>query len=95
MKNKIKIIAETAWHHEGDFEFMKKLVKSIVEKSNADFIKLHITLDLDSYMDKTHPLFGTLKKWMFREAQWVELLNMVMQSDKSILLLVNDMRSIE
>jgi hypothetical protein len=25
MSNKIKLIAETAWHHEGDFEFMQNL----------------------------------------------------------------------
>jgi N,N'-diacetyllegionaminate synthase len=46
----IKLIAETAWHHEGDFIFMKDLVARICENSNADVVKFHITLDLDEYM---------------------------------------------
>ena len=36
----IKLIAETAWHHQGDFMFMKKLVTEIA-KTNADIIKIH------------------------------------------------------
>ena len=29
---KIKLIAETAWHHDGDFAFMQKLVNEILKK---------------------------------------------------------------
>ena len=32
----MKLIAETAWHHEGNFLFMKKLVSDIINKTNAD-----------------------------------------------------------
>ena len=42
-----KMIAETAWHHEGDFAFMKKLVTEISNDSLADIVKLHITLDFE------------------------------------------------
>jgi len=28
----MKLIAETAWHHEGDFDFMKNLVTEICYK---------------------------------------------------------------
>ena len=44
-----KLIAETAWHHEGDYDFMKNLVTSICKLSKADIVKFHITLDLDEY----------------------------------------------
>ena len=47
-----KLIAETAWHHEGDFIFMKDLVTKICETSNADIVKFHISLDLEEYMSK-------------------------------------------
>jgi len=36
----IKTIAETAWHHDGDFEFITQLVDDIIQHTNADFIKL-------------------------------------------------------
>ena len=61
----IKLIAETAWHHEGDYGFMKNLVTSICELSKADIVKLHITLDLDEYMNKDHAAYETLKSWVF------------------------------
>ena len=48
-----KLIAETAYHHEGDYPFMKELVTRICETSNADIVKFHITLDLDEYMNKS------------------------------------------
>ena len=41
----MKLIAETAWHHEGNFDFMKNLVTEIVNKTNADIVKMHITLN--------------------------------------------------
>ena len=68
----IKLIAETAWHHEGDFAFMRDLVEEICENSLADIVKLHITLDLNEYMDFKHPSYNLLKKWMLSEEQWVE-----------------------
>ena len=43
---KIKLIAETAWHHDGDFAFMQKLVNEILKKSKLDILKMHLTLDL-------------------------------------------------
>ena len=38
----VKIIAETAWHHEGDLVFMKELVSEICLKTRTNYIKLHI-----------------------------------------------------
>ena len=66
----IKLIAETAWHHEGDYLFMKQLVTRICETSSSDIVKLHITLDLDEYMSKDHDSYKTLKSWMLSAKQW-------------------------
>jgi len=61
----IKLIAETAWHHEGDFIFMKNLISDIINKTKTDIIKMHVTLDLDEYMDSNHELFEKLKSMVF------------------------------
>ena len=45
----IKIIAETAWHHEGDIEYMKHLVSNICNKTTADYVKLHINIDFNKH----------------------------------------------
>ena len=93
--NKLKFIAETAWHHEGDFNFMKKLVNSICKKSKADIVKLHITLDFDSYMSVNHPSYSTLKRWLFSKNQWNKLIKIIRENKKELMLLVNDIKAID
>lgn len=94
MSEKIKLIAETAWHHEGDFEFMMELINNII-KSKADIVKLHITLDLNEYMGEKHPAYKTLKNWMFNKKQWASIFEIIQNSDKDLMLLLNDKKSIE
>jgi N,N'-diacetyllegionaminate synthase len=90
-----KLIAETAWHHEGDFDFMKQLVTSICENSRADIVKFHITLDLDEYMSKDHDGYEMLKSWMLSSENWEELIRIVRNNDKELLLLLNDTKAVE
>ena len=91
----MKLIAETAWHHQGDFLFMKKLVSDIILHTRADLIKLHITLCLEEYMAKDHPVFSDLEKWMFDETQWGDIIESVISSNKDLMLLLNDTRAVE
>lgn len=91
----IRLIAETAWHHEGDFDFMERLVHKLCEDSQADIVKMHVTLDLDSYMSKNHKAYGKLKNWMFDEAEWKIFFSIVRKSGKKLMLLLNDVKAIE
>lgn len=91
----IKLIAETAWHHEGDFNFMRNLVNEICSKSDADIVKMHITIDFDEYMSKDHPSYNLLNRWVFSKNQWLELINIIKDSKKEIMLLVNDSKAID
>jgi len=91
----MKLIAETAWHHEGNFEFMWQLIDEIVDKSQADIVKMHLTLDFDEYMCKDHELYELLKTWMLSEAQWEQLIELVKNSGKQLMLLLNDTKAIE
>lgn len=91
----MKLIAETAWHHEGDFLFMKNLVSDIATKTNAEIIKMHITLDFDEYMSQNHNSYKILKPMLFNIDQWHELISIVKASSKELMLLVNDTAAIE
>jgi len=93
--SEIKLIAETAWHHDGDFPFMDKLVNEILNKSKLDVLKMHVTLDFDEYMDHTHPLYDSLKTKLFSEKQWSILFSYVMNNNKELMLLYNDAKAIE
>ena len=91
----IKTIAETAWHHGGDYKFMESLIDEIIENSEADFIKLHITLDFDEYMLPDHAAYDELKKKALKKEQWSLLIEKIQQSDKSLMLLFNDSKAVE
>lgn len=91
----IKFIAETAWHHEGDFYFMQDLVERLCNETEVNIIKMHITLDFDEYMSDDHDLYGRLKKWLLTEKQWDLLVNLVHNSDKELMLLLNDDAAID
>ena len=91
----MKLIAETAWHHQGDFEFLKKLVSEIEQNSNADIIKLHVTLDLKEYMAADHPLFDESRKRALKEVQLRKIIELVLSGNKELMLLFNDTKAIE
>jgi len=91
----MKLIAETAWHHQGEFEFMQQLVNTINKKAKADILKLHLTLELDEYMASDHPLYEDAKKWIFSKVQWEEIIELVVSGDKELMLLFNDTKAVE
>ena len=91
----MKIIAETAWHHEGNFDFMKNLITEILSKTNADIIKMHITLNLEEYMSTDHENYKLQKPMLFNKIQWQELIEIIRNKNKEIMLLMNDTDAIE
>lgn len=91
----IKLIAETAWHHEGDFSFMKELVEGIIKNTRANIIKLHITLNLEEYMSRDHQLFSTLSKYIFSKNQWRTLIRLIEEANLDKMLLLNDTEAVE
>ena len=70
----MKLIAETAWHHDGDFIFFKNLIQTICENSECELVKYHITLDIDEHMLYDHPSYHWAKERLFSEEQWKEIL---------------------
>lgn len=90
----MKLIAETAWHHDGDIGFFEILLDNIL-LSSADIVKLHILLDIDRYIDKTHPAYSFLDERVFNKDQWKSILNKVASSSKELMLLLNDYESVD
>ena len=91
----MKLIAETAWHHDGDFEFFKNLVIEIVKKTKTDFIKFHLTLDVDEYMHKDHSAYQWAKERVFSKKEWDEVFRITTENGKKLMLLFNDIESID
>ena len=88
----MKLIAETAWHHEGDITFLKNLATGIA-KSQADVAKFHLLLDLDEYIDQSHSLYDKYKLWNITTNDWLNIFEIV--KNKELMLLCNDTKAIE
>jgi sialic acid synthase SpsE len=91
----MQLIAETAWHHEGDCAFMTSLIDALIERGAQDIIKCHVTLDLDAYMVPDHPGYETLSQWMLEKGQWMEILGQIQASDKGLMCLCNDVAAVD
>jgi len=91
----MKLIAETAWHHQGEFAFMHQLVNAINKRTKADIVKLHLTLDIDEYMAPDHPLYEDVKIWLLDKDQWKEIIELIISGNKELMLLFNDTKAVE
>jgi sialic acid synthase SpsE len=93
-KNIPYIIGETAYNHEGDIDYLFRMIDDIAElQLNA--IKFHLLLNLESYMQKNHPLIATLKKWIFNESQWEESIDYSIEKGLEVIALCDDVESCE
>lgn len=70
---KVSLIAELAYSHEGDINYLKELLEKIKD-TKIDFIKFQILLDKDDFYVKTHPGYNSIDKWCFSEEEWEEIL---------------------
>ena len=69
--DKIYVIAEVASTHEGDFDYLLKLVEAI-SSTGADAVKFQI-FRASQIMDKSHPEFNTLLSYELTEEEWARV----------------------
>jgi len=91
----IKLIAETAWHHQGDRSFMINLIEKIINETKTNYIKIHLSLNFDEYMLPDHPLYRKQKDWMLKKNDWEQIITKIKDSNKKLMILFNDKESIE
>jgi sialic acid synthase SpsE len=88
------IIGETAYNHEGDINYLYKMVDDIAElELNA--VKFHLMLNPESYMQKKHPLMQETKKWVFNVQQWDGIIDYSNKKGLDVIALCDDVESIE
>ena len=91
---KTYLIGETAYNHEGNFNYLKKMTVELAElKVNA--VKFHLLLKPESYIIEKHPLFAEIKKWTFSKEQWSELFDFAATSNQDVVALCDDVESLE
>ncbi|MFZ5969489.1 MAG: N-acetylneuraminate synthase family protein [Bacillota bacterium] len=88
------IIGETAYNHEGDFQYLKRMITDIYEVG-LNAVKFHLLLDPYSYFQKKHPLAEDIKKWMFCKEQWDDLIEFSHKNKLDVIALCDDIESIK
>ena len=88
------LIGEVAYNHEGDINYLYKMVADIAELG-LDAVKFHLMLKPESYMQKKHPLMEEIKKWNFDEKQWDDIIDHSNGTGLDIVALCDDVESIE
>jgi len=88
------LIGETAYNHEGDFHYLRKMTAELGElKVNA--VKYHLLLKPESYIIEKHPLFAEIKNWTFSKKQWTALFDLAAESNLDVIALCDDVESLE
>lgn len=81
-----KIIAETAFSHEGNFDYLVDQINR-AHLANVDFIKFQVFLNAEEYMVSNHPSIDLVKRWMFTEEQWEKAFKIAKEKKLRILAL--------
>ena len=88
------IIGETADNHEGDIQYLYKMIDDI-NKVKLNAVKFHLLLNSESYFQKKHPLNKNIQKWMFNEKEWAEILKYSQKKKMDIIALCDDVESLQ
>ncbi|MEX2757590.1 MAG: N-acetylneuraminate synthase family protein [Candidatus Sigynarchaeota archaeon] len=57
-------------------------------------VKFHLLLNVDSYMQKNHPLKEKTKKWIFTKEQWKQIIEYANQNGLDVIALCDDVESV-
>lgn len=93
IKIKPYIIGETAYNHEGDYNYLKRMVKDIGD-IGLNAVKFHLLLQLEDYLQKDHPLIEKMKKWIFSKNEWKKIFKLADELDLDIINLCDDIESL-
>ncbi|MBK1725454.1 N-acetylneuraminate synthase family protein [Halorhodospira neutriphila] len=90
--DKIKTIAETAFTHEGNSEYLERLVESALE-TDVDIVKFQVLISLE-YAD-SHPMASKAESLTFDKDFWKNQFQKVKASGKSLLVLPLDWQALK
>jgi len=94
MKNKFEIIAETAFSHEGNFEYLLAQIKS-AKMGKVDYIKFQVFIDKDAVYSKNHPNNKIVGKWIINKEKWLQAFRYAKMLNLKIIVLPIDLFSLD
>ncbi|GGG25280.1 N-acetylneuraminate synthase family protein [Pontibacter amylolyticus] len=80
------LYVETAFHHEGDIDYLKELVIAGKE-AGADGIKFQVLTNIDDFLSTKHSAYNSLKDYCFSLSHWREVFTLATQNGLDIILM--------
>ncbi|PZR22291.1 MAG: hypothetical protein DI538_29100 [Azospira oryzae] len=90
--NKPYIYTETAFHHEGNLDYLLRLVDASVD-AGAKGIKFQIVFDLGELIATSNPAYQKLESYVFTETQWREVFGYAVERGLDIIAMPLDRAS--
>lgn len=87
------LIGETAFHHEGNVDFLMELIDAGIN-TGVDALKFHLLFDVFDYMIAEHTAIDVIKKIAIPQDKWLPVLSYVSTKGIDIVLLCNDLESL-
>ena len=93
MKNEFEIIAETAFSHEGDFDYLLEQLKS-AKLGKVDYIKFQVFIDEDAVYSKNHSNYKIVGKWIINKEKWLQAFRYAKSMKLKVIVLPLDLSSL-
>ncbi len=91
-QDKPYLIGETAYNHEGNFDYLMQMVLRV--RGCVSAIKFHLLIDADDYIRWDHPMYGKMKEMMLTEEEWQKILSVALE-ENDVVVLCDDPKSVE
>lgn len=94
LENKPFLIGETAFHHEGNPNFLDQLVEAGIN-AGVNTLKFHLLFDLDDYVIKDHAAYAKLEELILPKSYWNELHTKLVKQNIKPIYLCNDVEALK
>lgn len=88
------LYVETAFHHEGNKEYLLKLVDE-AKKAGVNGVKFQVLINLNEFMSSKHSAFEEAKNWVLSNEEWREVFEYTKRLNLDIILMPLDTRAFE
>jgi len=79
----MQVIAESAYNHQGNFEYLKNLAAA-AKNAGSDYFTVQL-MDVDSFCTKDYSKYKLYKDTEFSSDQWIELFNYCKELDLKVI----------
>lgn len=84
--NKFYFYTETAFHHQGDMEYMKKLVLAS-KNAGVSGVKFQVLTKVDDFVSTRHSAYTDLASYCFTTEQWREIFRFTHEQGLEIIMM--------